>query len=98
MAAVAESFGRWSTILASPSAFHARGVELPQPQISNSGRFAVLGEDTDDDETQSVGAVSPKPSLLSVMIETLRQVKLKVPTRKMIIQQWGGGASSRVVC
>ena len=58
MVAVAESFGRWLTITASPSAFHARGVELPQLRISNSGRFALLGEDMDDDETQSVGAVS----------------------------------------
>ena len=49
----AESFGGLSTIPATPSAFHARGVQ-PQP-ITNYGRFAVLSEDTDDDETRSVG-------------------------------------------
>ena len=49
----AESFGGLSTIPATPSAFHARGVQ-PQP-ITNYGRFAVLSEDTDDDETPSVG-------------------------------------------
>ena len=106
VAAVPESFGRWSTIPASRSAFHARSVELPQPRISNSARFAVLGEDTDDDETQSVGAVSHVGSNdtgsqgraddeAESTLETVRQVKLKVPTRKMIIQQWG--TSRRVV-
>ena len=54
--AVADSFGGLSTIPSTPSALHAGGVELPQPPITNYGRFVVLSEDTDDDETPSVGS------------------------------------------
>ena len=70
VAVCAESFGGLSTIPATPSALHARGVELPQP-VFNSGRFAVLSEDTDDDETQSVGTPSGEEEVVEAPVEVL---------------------------